>query len=379
MRTFIWDYRNRLTGVTDTVNGVTQQTTYTYDALNQRIAKTDGNQTTRFVYDRGNVYLEFSGNSSTPGTRYLYGPMVDQVLAQESASVAPENKTTWMLTDHLGSVRDLVNNSGTAVNHFTYDSFGGVSSSTGTVDTRYKYTGREYDVETGLHYYRARYYDTGVGRFIGQDPIGFQAGDSNLYRYVDNSPLNATDPSGNFKVELHYRWVELGRPFGIPLSQVFKPYHIDIVAVDKDGSRGYWARPANQERANKGLPTPIVFVRKAVGYQRSDIIETVYDDGTNCPNPKLEAKIRAAFEKIHNARINYAGLGVNSNSAAFYVLRSVKELRIPNPPKVNASGWALDPFTNNHWDPDFDPRNDKIPTILPFPKRVPNPLKNPPL
>lgn len=60
VREFTWDYRNRLTGVTDKTGGtVTQQVSYTYDALNQRIAKTVGTQTTHFVYDRNNVILEF--------------------------------------------------------------------------------------------------------------------------------------------------------------------------------------------------------------------------------------------------------------------------------------------------------------------------------
>ena len=58
------------------------------------------------------------------------------------------------------------------------------------------YTGREFDEETGQYYYRARYYDAPVGRFISEDPIGFEAGDANVYRYVLNSPTNFTDPSG---------------------------------------------------------------------------------------------------------------------------------------------------------------------------------------
>jgi RHS repeat-associated protein len=61
---------------------------------------------------------------------------------------------------------------------------------------RYAYTGRERDVETGLQYNRARYYDPATGRWISQDPLGFDAGDSNLYRYVNNNPTLATDPSG---------------------------------------------------------------------------------------------------------------------------------------------------------------------------------------
>ena len=58
------------------------------------------------------------------------------------------------------------------------------------------YTGRERDKETGLQYNRARYYDPSTGAFIGQDPIGFAAGDTNLYRYVGNGPLNLIDPYG---------------------------------------------------------------------------------------------------------------------------------------------------------------------------------------
>jgi len=164
---------------------------YTYDVLDRRIAKSVNGSSTQFVYDGDNVILEFNG-SAIPSVRYFQGPGVDQTLAQEG-----NGQTSWMLTDHLGTVRDLVNNSGTVVNHFTYDSLGQVLNSTPEgVDTRYKYTGREFDAETGLYYYRARYFDASVGRFIGQDPIGFSAGDSNLYRYVFNSALDSTDPSG---------------------------------------------------------------------------------------------------------------------------------------------------------------------------------------
>jgi RHS repeat-associated protein len=79
----------------------------------------------------------------------------------------------------------------------TYDPFGNVLSETNpSYGDRYKYTGRELDAETNLQYNRARYYDTVHGRFISQDPLGFAAGDSNLYRYAGNGPTNGTDPSG---------------------------------------------------------------------------------------------------------------------------------------------------------------------------------------
>jgi RHS repeat-associated protein len=109
----------------------------------------------------------------------------------------------WQLTDHLGTVRDLVNNSGAVVNHFVYDSFGQViSESNPAIDTRYLFTGREFDQETGLYYYRARYYDASMGRFISEDLIWIgelarmSSGDINPYHYVLNQPLVLKDPLG---------------------------------------------------------------------------------------------------------------------------------------------------------------------------------------
>ena len=65
-----------------------------------------------------------------------------------------------------------------------------------SLKSRFGYTGREFDAETGLQFNRARYYDPATGRWVSQDPKGFAAGDVNLYRYVGNGPVNATDPSG---------------------------------------------------------------------------------------------------------------------------------------------------------------------------------------
>ncbi|MFM6253654.1 MAG: RHS repeat domain-containing protein, partial [Dolichospermum sp.] len=132
----------------------------------------------QFIYDGQNVLLEFvdsdgaGANQPVLDTRYLHGAGVDQVMAQESAG-----NVVWHLTDHLGTVRDLVNNSGAVVNHFVYDSFGQVISEINpAIDTRYLFTGREFDQEIGLYYYRARYYDATNGRFISLDPINIGSG-----------------------------------------------------------------------------------------------------------------------------------------------------------------------------------------------------------
>ena len=98
-------------------------------------------------------------------------------------------------------MRDVVDDSGTVLNHVVYDAFGGVTSQTDeSVVFRYGYTARELDAESGLQYNRARYLDSFTGKFISEDPISFQGGDSNLYRYVYNSSTNFIDPSGNIPI-----------------------------------------------------------------------------------------------------------------------------------------------------------------------------------
>jgi RHS repeat-associated protein len=101
------------------------------------------------------------------------------------------------LTDDEGSVRQLVDNTGALQDTITYDGYGNVTAESNTsFGDRYKYTGREFDTETNLQYNHARYYDPKSGRWTSQDPLGFDAGDSNLYRYVRNGSTLADDPSG---------------------------------------------------------------------------------------------------------------------------------------------------------------------------------------
>ena len=178
--------------------GGTAIATYTYDALDDRIGIDDNGTQTWTVYDGTNPYADFNG-SGTLTERYVSGPgvvngaAVDELLARTSSGGA----TAWYLTDKLGSVRDIVSSSGTVLDHVVYDSFGNIVSETNASNgDRFKYAGMEYDSVTGQYYDRARYYNPLTGRFEIQDPKGFGAGDTDLYRYVGNDPANATDPSG---------------------------------------------------------------------------------------------------------------------------------------------------------------------------------------
>jgi RHS repeat-associated protein len=203
-----WDYRNRLIGVTnrDSSGTITSQSTYTYDVENRLISTStdpDGPGPlppviTRFVYDGNNVVLAFDGSGQMTD-RFLYGPASDQLLADERVQrpLGSSDRVLWPLVDHQGSVRDIVDQLGASVKHVVYSAFGDVvRDSNPTLQFLFLFTGRPYDVASGLYYYRARYYASGLGRFLSEDPHGFPAGDLNLFRYVSNNPLNLNDPSG---------------------------------------------------------------------------------------------------------------------------------------------------------------------------------------
>jgi len=197
--TYTYDYRNRLTEVT---TGGSVVATYTYNALDQRIGIKDNSTQTWTVYNGADAdatpYADFNGSGSLTD-RYLYGPgvvngaAVDELLARTSSG----GTTAWYLPDKLGSVRDIVSPTGTELDHVVYDSFGNVLTETNAANgDRFKYAGMEFDSVIGQYYDRARYYDSATGRFMGQDPLGFAAGDANLYGYVQDEVTDATDPSG---------------------------------------------------------------------------------------------------------------------------------------------------------------------------------------
>ncbi len=370
VRTFNWDYRNRLSSV---VEGATTIATYTYDASNKRLSKTAGGVTTRYVYDRGNVAMEFNGAAATPTVRYFYGTQVDQILAQDKGA----GNVSWGLTDQLGSVRALVDNNGVVRNRYEYDAFGGLNSAMAgaTDDSRYRYTGREFDAETGLYYYRARYFDSNSGRFIGQDPIGFDGGDSNLYRYVSNIPTTYRDPSGTVEVGLLYTDMTFGTGRG---------YHVDVIIADKSLEIGP-VRRYGMMPAKNGQNVPIHLKNLligAAGYisgskdetDYGDIVwstrgskvspnlndvQSVYKDDT-CNASVIESKIDATLNSVVNSHISYDITYRNSNSSAYTALvESTGLWDIPTKSGYFMPGWGTHLFGRV-----------KKPTPQPGPKRV---------
>jgi RHS repeat-associated protein len=183
--TFTFNEENQLTQVA-LPSGLTVN--YKYDGLGRRIQRTTtAGANERYVYDGADALIDLNADWSV-ATTYLNDLETDGHLRQTSASTG----IAYYLSDHLSSTSGFTDAGGSLLETQSYDSFGNGS---GSPTSRYGYTGRELDDATGLLYYRARWYDPSQGRFISDDPIGFEGG-VNLYSYVENNPVDSNDPDG---------------------------------------------------------------------------------------------------------------------------------------------------------------------------------------
>ena len=185
--TYNWDYENRLTSIALPGSGGTVY--FKYDPFGRRIYKSSSSGASVFAYDGDNL-VEETNAMGTAVARYSQGLNIDEPLAMLRSGA-----TIYYQADGLGSLTSLSNTSGALTNTYTYNSFGNLTASTGSVTNAFRYTGREWDPETSLYYYRARYYDPQAGRFVGEDPVQFDSG-INFYDYVRNNPLIGVDPWG---------------------------------------------------------------------------------------------------------------------------------------------------------------------------------------
>jgi RHS repeat-associated protein len=198
MTLYTWDARNRLTALT----GPAVTASFAYDALGRRAQKTLNGLLTQFHYDGLDATRELGGGSEAS---YLRTLAIDEVLARTDAV-----DTLHYLADALGSSVGLITETGALNTTYTYEPFGRTAVD-GPALNPFQYTGREHD-GTGLYYYRERYHDPRLGRFINEDPIGLASRSTNLYAYVDSvgkvqtnlyeyadsSPINYVDPLGLF-------------------------------------------------------------------------------------------------------------------------------------------------------------------------------------
>ena len=250
---FAYDFLNRLVKVTRAADS-SVVAEYAYDGLGRRVLKVDHTQTPtppyarpRFLYDGQDVIAEYD-SAGTLQARYIVGRHIDEPLVMDRRDTADldgdgntsELQTFYFHTNHLGTIAALTWwDSGAGqeklVERYTYDAYGRVSVSQqfpsiinrqSSIFNPYAFTSRRLDPETGLYYFRARYYHTQLGRFISRDPLGYVDG---MNLYAGYFVPNKLDPYGK------WGWVDGGLVIG-PDSDPWYVINDDVAGAFSDGA-----------------------------------------------------------------------------------------------------------------------------------------------
>ncbi len=209
--------------VFDSNNTQKRSVLFTYDPQGRRLSKklidiqAPSKSFERFyIYDGSNIIAEYDNAGSLLATHTHSLLAADDILGSQitaegvSSGLAQNQGKFYYLKDHLRSVDDIINSSGNIIQHYSYSSFGKILSikdssgndisTTPFINTSYSFTGREFDRETGLYFYRARTYDPAIGRFLQVDPDPGKVASPitvvNKFAYVGNNPIIHKDPSG---------------------------------------------------------------------------------------------------------------------------------------------------------------------------------------
>ena len=200
--TYDYDSENRLIAVR---SGGTVIVQYQYDGDGRRVSKTVNNgEKTYYGYGTGiNVLTEFNGQG-VPRFDYIYVGNRNISRVNFDSNGAIQSKTFYH-TDHLGSNIAITDETSTVVWDQSYLPFGDFYSGTGSISNTHQYTEKEFEEETGLYYYGARYYHPGLGRFMSVDQAGGDPTDPqswNRYAYVLNNPYKYVDPDGEAAIRV---------------------------------------------------------------------------------------------------------------------------------------------------------------------------------
>lgn len=186
--TYTWNARDQLASLSGGSSA-----SFVYDGVGRRRSKTIGSMQTGFLYDGVNFVQELTG--STVNANLITGG-IDEVLLRKEGSTARH-----FMSDALGSVIALTDAAGAVQTQYSFEPYGKTTVTGSANSNSQRFTGREED-STGIYYYRARYFSPQLSRFIAEDPIGWQSGQTNDYQYVWANPVSFVDPLGHWGLHL---------------------------------------------------------------------------------------------------------------------------------------------------------------------------------
>jgi RHS repeat-associated protein len=186
---FAWDSASRLVTL-DHPDKATER--YNYNADNMRIAKYIGTTLSEYVLDSSSVVAELSAGETVAAWTMAGG------IWGGAISEHRRNRSVYLTFDQSSNIRLVTDDTAEIVAQYSYDAFGSECAKVGEYDTPLRYGGGVgyWSDEADRVYVRARHYSPSTGRWISRDPLGFDGGDWNVYRYVKNAAGVAVDPSG---------------------------------------------------------------------------------------------------------------------------------------------------------------------------------------
>ena len=220
---YAYDAARRVTAANNNSTG--QSVFFFYDGLNRCVKRMTDGVTKHITYDGWKPIEEWDASGDFVAWN-LYGPGPDEILMRWEPTVSYYLQSHYH-ADQFGNVKFLLDGFNAVLEKYTYDAFGTpkITDASGNVlaesawDNRFMFTGREYLSTIGIYDYRNRMYSPLIGRFLQTDPLGFDAGDDNLFRYVANNPVNMIDPMGTDAVPIPGGYRYIPRP-GLDLNRL---------------------------------------------------------------------------------------------------------------------------------------------------------------
>lgn len=349
--TFAYDVDDQLISATGTKN-----TTLTYDPLG-RLYK-DGATSTRFVYEGIDLIAEYDATGSLVN-RYVHGAGADEPLVWYPNATVSSTSRRYVYADYENSTVVVTDASGVkAGNVYKYDAYGNPNSTNGAF--RFQYTGQALLSSLGLSYFKTRFYNASLGRFMQPDPAGF-LDDANLYAYVGNDPVNNIDPSGTESAFIvnYGVCVDTG---GTNCNDILKPYEemghanpLDSAAWEYDqGNHGtayfllgldlFTEGRGSAAMSGLGIPLRTAMQRFGIKFAKGDVAHHI---AMWAANNKWSRKTRALFKEMNvsiHSRFNGVKLPAWFHQGAGNFLHSEETAKIVYQRLKKASKRGVDAF-----------------------------------